>query len=72
MIKAYNGLSWLVKLLLQIFLGYFVSIIYRVAVLLNKFDLKVLLGLILSIIPGPFWIIDLVTVILNGKISVLA
>lgn len=72
MLKAYNGLSWIVKLLLQIFLGFFVSIIYRIFSLLKDFKLSTLVGLILSIIPGPFWIIDLVTVILGGKIWVLA
>lgn len=72
MIKAWNGLSWIVKLILQIFLGYFVSIIYRVALLLNKVKLTTVVGLILSLIPGPFWIIDLITVILSGKITILA
>lgn len=71
MIKAYNGLSWIVKLILQIFLEYFVSIIYRAASLLNDFKLGTLVGLILSFFAIG-WIVDLVTVILQGKIWVLA
>ena len=71
MIKAWEGLPWIVKVILQLFLGYFVSIIYRIAKLLQKFELRTLLGLIMSFfIIG--WIIDFVTVLLSGKIYVLA
>ncbi|WP_026392131.1 hypothetical protein [Haploplasma modicum] len=71
MVKAYNGLSFIVKLVLQIFLGYFVSIIYRIARLLEKPELGTVIGLILSFF-AVFWIVDLITIILTGKITILA
>lgn len=71
MIKTWESLPWIVKVLLQFFLGFFVSIIYRIIRLTEKFDVKVLVGLILSFFLIG-WIIDFVTVLISGKIYVLA
>jgi uncharacterized membrane protein len=74
MIAAYNKLSKLVKIILQLFLGAFISPLYRI---IRYFESKNILTLIVGIICcfGPcvvFWWLDLITIILGNKISVFA
>ncbi len=65
-VKAVDGLPLIVKILLAIFVGPIVYGIYRIA------KGKLLLG-VLWIIFGYFFvfIIDIVTLVLNGKITFL-
>ncbi|MBR2987241.1 MAG: hypothetical protein IKC63_04405 [Clostridia bacterium] len=74
MIAAYDKLSKLVKIILQLFLGAFISPLYRI---IRYFDSKNIITLIVGIlccfgVGFIFWWIDLITIILNNKISVLA
>ena len=71
MIKTWEGLPWIAKVILQLFLGYLVSIIYRIIKLTQKVELKTVIGLILSFFAIGWWI-DFVTVLLSGKIYILA
>lgn len=74
MVKSYNGLSKLVKLVLQFFFGWFISPVYRILVVLSKKIslLKLILFVILYIILFPLiWIIDFVTIILYNRITFL-
>jgi len=74
MIKAYDNLPMILRLILQIFFGYIISPVYRiVAALSSKLDLlKLILYIILYIILAPLiWIIDIITIILSGKITFL-
>ena len=67
-VKSYNKLEWIIKLIVAIIpiTGWINAILYR----LGKGNL---LGAILAIPFGfVFWVVDLVTVILSGKITVLA
>lgn len=73
MTKAYDNLPWIVKIILQLILGWPISAIYRIVKGLDKKDSTVLLVGILCIFFGfIFWIIDLVTTIISNEISVLA
>lgn len=68
-VKAIDGLSMLVKLLLAIFLDFIVFGIYRIA------KGKVVFGLIWIFTGGLFgiwWIIDVVTIVTSNKITFLA
>lgn len=68
-VKAIDGLSMLVKLLLAIFLDFIVFGLYRIA------KGKVVFGLIWIITGGLFgigWIIDVVTIVTSNKITFLA
>jgi hypothetical protein len=73
-LKAYNGLSKIVKILLQIFLGGLISPIYRI---LRYFETKNIVTLVVGILcffflGFIFWVIDLITLITQEKITVLA
>lgn len=73
MVKAYDGLPWVVKIILQLFLGWPISAIYRIAKGIETKNNTVLLVGILCIFFGAiFWIIDLITMIVSKEISVLA
>jgi len=70
----YNDLPKIAKILLQIFLGSLISGVYRI---LRYVETKNIVTLIVGILCFVglgfiFWIIDLVTMITNEKISVLA
>ncbi len=73
-ITMYNDLPKIVKILLQIFLGALISGLYRILRYLETKNITTLVVGILCFVPGLcfiFWIIDLVTMITNEKISVL-
>lgn len=68
-VKAIDGLSLIVKLLLAIFVGQIIYGIYRIA------KGKVIIGIIWIITGGLFgigWIIDVVTILLSNKVTFLA
>jgi hypothetical protein len=72
MTKAYNDLPLIVKVLLQIFFGWPISLIYRVCAVLEGKGTTV--NLVIALLVGIFlgwllWIVDLITVILYGKIT---
>lgn len=75
MIKAYNDLPQLVKIILEVFFGSFIALFYRIFVLLEgKMDTTKLLIIILIWLLGGFaylWIIDLITVSLHNEITFL-
>ena len=70
----YEDLPKIAKILLQIFLGSLISGVYRI---LRYVETKNIVTLVVGILCFVglgfiFWIIDLVTMITNEKISVLA
>ena len=74
--KQYEDLPKIAKILIQIFLGWIVSGLYRI---LKYFETKnvvtLVVGIVLFVTGGGFgiiWIVDLVTEILHNKITVLA
>ncbi len=72
---AYDALPKLVKILLQVFLGWIIGGIYRIVRFFEKSNTVTLIAGILACIPPCdffFWIIDLVTQITKDKISFLA
>ena len=72
---AYEDLPKIAKIIIQIFLGAFVGGIYRIIRFLETKNVTTLVVGILALIPPidfVFWIIDLVTEIMNNKITVLA
>ena len=73
---SYENLPKIAKVLIQLFLGYIVSGIYRIIKFTetkNVVTLVVgLIGLLTGIGNGIVWIVDLVTEILYNKITILA
>ena len=70
----YDELPKIVKIILQIFLGGLIAAVYRI---LRYVETKNVVTLVVGILcffflGFIFWIIDLVTMITNEKISVLA
>lgn len=72
----YNDLPWLVKVILQIVFGVLLSGIYRIIRFLETKNLVTLIAGVVGLFTGIgnvfFWIVDLLTTVLTGKISVLA
>lgn len=70
----YESLPKIVKVLLQIFLGYPISAVYRIVRFLEtKNILTLVIGILCFFGIGfIFWIIDLITEITSNKITVLA
>ena len=73
--KSYDGLPWIARLLLQIFLGAIVGGVYRIV---RFFETKNVVTLVVGIIATftgignlVFWVVDLITLILNKKYTVL-
>ena len=71
--KWFNEQSRLVQVLLLIipFVGWVVEILVRLSALLRNSSTTNILGLVLFIVIGGFWIpavIDLIYLILNGKL----
>ena len=66
--KAYLGLDWIISLILAI-----IPITNFVLGIVTRIQRQNWLGLVLNIILAPiFWIIDLVTMILNKDLTILA
>lgn len=62
-VKTYDGLQWIVKLILAIIpiTGWLNAILYRLA------KGHLIAGVLCIFFGWIFWVIDLITVILNGK-----
>ena len=70
----YEALPKIAKILIQIFLGYFVSVVYRIIRYTETKNIVTLIAGIVALV-GPgfiFWVVDLVTELLHNKITVLA
>ena len=72
----YDELPQIVKILLQIFLGYFVSSIYRIVRFLETKNVVTLIVGLVALFTGiggvVVAVIDLITLITSNAISVLA
>ena len=73
---SYNSLPWIVKLLIVIFVGWAWGGIYRI---LRYLETKNVVTLVVGIVTlvtgignGIIWVVDIITTILSGKITVLA
>ncbi len=69
----YDALPFIVRLLIQIFLGWVASGVYRIVRYAERGNLTTLIVGILALIPPVdfiAWIVDLVTLILNGRPTV--
>lgn len=74
MTKAYDSLPWILRVVLQIFLGGFISFFYRLfKILEGKMNLgQLILWIIVLIFASVIlWWVDLITVILGKGICVL-
>lgn len=72
--KQYDNLPKIARILIQIFLGALVGGVYRI---LKYFETSNIVTLVVGILNFVglglvFWVVDLVTTILNDKITVLA
>ena len=74
--ETYESLPKLVKILLQIFLGYIISGVYRILRFLETKNVVTLVVGILALVTGVgnfvVQIIDLITLITKNRITVLA
>ena len=74
--ETYENLPKIVKILLQIFLGYLISGLYRIIRFLETKNIVTLVVGILCLVTGVgnfvAWIVDLVTEIFKNRITVLA
>ena len=71
----YNSLPFVARLLIQIFLGWLASGIYRIVKFTETQKPATLIVGILALLPGfdfVAWVVDLVTLIVSGKITVFA
>ena len=71
---AYDALPKLIKIILQLFFGYPIAVIYRIVKYVEKGNILTLVAGIVLIFGFGFiaWVVDLITVILSNKITVLA
>lgn len=72
--KQYDNLPKIARILIQIFLGALVGGVYRI---LKYFETSNIVTLVVGILNFVglglvFWVVDLVTTIINDKITVLA
>lgn len=76
MTKAYDGLPLIIKVILQLIFGVLISGLYRIFKFVEKKNIVTLIVGIVALFTGIgnliFWIIDLITTIVSGKITVLA
>ena len=72
--KQYNDLPKIARIILQIFLGWIISGVYRIIKWTETKNTVTLIVGIIALIPGPdfiFQIVDLVTLILHDKFTIL-
>ena len=73
---SYNSLPWILKLIIVIIGGALVGGIYRIVRFVETKNVVTLVVGIIALVTGVgnliFWIIDLVTTIFSGNITVLA
>lgn len=74
MTATYEALPKIAKILIQIFLGYFVSAIYRIVRYTETKNIVTLVVGILCFFGLGFvaWVVDLVTELVSNRITVLA
>ena len=74
MTATYDNLPKWVKVVVQLFLGYLVSAIYRIVKYVETKNIVTLVVGILCFFGLSFvaWVVDLVTTITSNKISILA
>ena len=74
--EMFEDLPKIVKILLQIFLGYIISGVYRILRFLETKNIVTLVVGILVLVTGIgnaiAWVVDLVTEIFSNRITVLA
>ena len=69
----YDSIPFIARLIIQIFLGWLASGIYRIVRFVETKNVTTLVVGILALIPGPdfvAWIVDLVCLISKGKPTV--
>ena len=72
MIKTYDNLPWIARLIIVIAFGAIVGGIYRIVKFLENKNTKTLVFGILALIPPVsfvFWVLDIVATITNGKFT---
>ena len=72
MIKTYDNLPWIARLIIVIVFGAIVGGIYRIVKFLENKNTKTLVFGILALIPPVsvvFWVLDIVATITNGKFT---
>lgn len=73
---SYNSLPWILKLIIVIIGGSLVGGIYRIVRFVETKNVVTLVVGLIALVTGVgnliFWIIDLVTTIFSGNITVLA
>lgn len=72
--KTYEDLPKIVKIILQIFLGYIISAVYRIIRFVENKNIVTLIVGILCFFGIGFiaWVVDLITEILYNRITILA
>lgn len=74
MVKAYDELPWILRLIVVIAFGAIVGGIYRIVLFLENKNTKTLVFGILGLIPPVsfiFWVVDVVATITKGKFAYL-
>ena len=72
MIKTYDNLPWIARLIIVIVLGAIVGGVYRIVKFLENKNTKTLVFGILALIPPVsfvFWVLDIGATITNGKFT---
>ena len=72
MIKTYDNLPWIARLIIVIAFGAIVGGIYRIIKFVETKETKTLVFGILALIPPVsfiFWILDIVATVTNGKFT---
>lgn len=73
--SQFNGLPFILRVVLQLVFGVLISGIYRVIRFTETNNVVTLVAGLLGLFTGVgnliFWIVDLVTLVLNGKYTVL-
>ena len=72
MIKTYDNLPWIARLIIVIVFGAIVGGIYRIVKFLENKNTKTLVFGILALIPPVsvvFWVLDIVATVTNGKFT---
>lgn len=75
MTKAYDELPFILRLILQIFFGYPIGVVYRIVKYVeNRKNIVTLIVGIIGIFGFGFifWLVDLITTIIGNGICVLA
>lgn len=72
MVKAFDNLNWVLKIILQLFLGWPISVIYRIVKGLETNNTTTLIVGIVTIFIPILWVVDLITIIISNDITVLA